>query len=92
MSTKQPHCLTTMDDLLTPASKAYLVTFELIQVCIKKTHSNDSSEMERFMFTTFVQKIHCMECLMDHFLPTADAKAKRDFVDSDVKPQQRLVT
>ena len=37
MSTKQPRCLNMMGYLPTPASKAYLVTFELIQVLIK-TH------------------------------------------------------
>ena len=41
----------------------------------------------------------CYTCLksllhersMDGFSPMADAKAKGDFVDSSVKPQQRLV-
>ena len=28
---------------------------------------------------------------MEHFTPTAEAKAKGDFADSNVKPQQRLV-
>ena len=39
MSTKQPRCLTTMADLLTPASKAYLVIFKLIFKSVyKETH------------------------------------------------------
>ena len=43
------------------------------------------------MFATLVRKIYCMERLMDHFSPMADAKAEGDFVDLKVKPQQLLV-
>ena len=47
--------------------------------------------MERFMFATLVWKIYCMKRTMDRFSPTTDAKAKGDFVDLNVKQQQRLV-
>ena len=53
--------------------------------------SKDSLEMERFMFARLVQKIDCMECLMDCFSPMVDAQVKGDFVDLKVKPQQWLV-
>ena len=85
MSTKQPRCLTTMGNLPTPASKAYLVTFELKKL-IEETHVfKDSSEMERLMFATLVRKIYGMERTMDRFSLTADGKAQGDFVDLNVK-------
>ena len=82
MSVKQPHCLITMADLPTFASKAYSVAFELIQVCVENTHSKDSSKMERFMFATLVRKIYYIERPMDCFSPKMDAKVKMDFFDS----------
>ena len=80
-----------MGDPSAPASKAYLVTFELIYVCIKNHTFERFSGMERFMFATLVQKIYCIGRPMDRFSQMADAKAKGDFVDSNVKPQRRLV-
>ena len=44
-----------------------------------------------FVSSTLVRKIYCIERPIDRFSPTADSKAKGDFVDSNVKPQQWLV-
>ena len=56
-----------MGDLPTPASKAYLVTIELIVSVYKETHVQ--TMLGRFckMFAALVQKIYCMERPMDRF-------------------------
>ena len=82
MSTKQPR-LTAMSDLPTPG---YLVTFELI----RHIRLEDSSGMERFVLATLVREIYCNERPIDGFSLRADAKVNGDFVNSNVKPQQRL--
>ena len=74
MSAKQPRCLTLMGDFPTPALRAYVGTFEMIEVC-KNKHT---FKMKCFMFATLIRKIHCMGRPMDCFSPTGDAKAKRE--------------
>ena len=66
MSVKQPHCLTMMSDLPTPASRAYLVTFELI---------DDKHMFERFFRNGMLHacytcsNIYCIKHTMDCFSP-----------------------